>query len=267
MVMRADVLARYVEPLLGDGFDHIQTIRMGTKSLSYWPHRYLTDADTDDLLRLLERILARGKHLSIMAHFNHGKELSTPAVGRAIQRLLSLGAVIRTQSPVVRHINDDADTWAQMWQQQVRMGCVPYYMFVERDTGANCYFKVPLYRCLEIYREATGRVSGLARTARGPVMSALPGKVMIDGVVEIDGRQVFVLSLLQGRQQSWCKRPFFAEFDPMACWLGELRPAWGEEFFYEAELREMLGPKQPSPVPQQGLQAVETDRGLIVAPV
>ena len=45
--MRADVLARYVEPLLGEGFEHIQTIRIGTKSLSYWPYRYLTDDDAD----------------------------------------------------------------------------------------------------------------------------------------------------------------------------------------------------------------------------
>jgi hypothetical protein len=266
--MRADVLARYVDPLLADDFDHIQVIRLGTKSLSYWPHRFLTDSDTDALLRLLERILAHGKHLSIMAHFNHARELSTPAVGRAIQRLLALGAVIRTQSPVVRHINDDADVWTQMWQQQVRMGCVPYYMFVERDTGANCYFKVPLYRGLEIYREAASRLSGLARTARGPVMSALPGKVMVDGVMEINGRQVFALSFLQARNASWCKRPFFAEFDPMACWLSELRPAFGSsEFFYEAELRNLLGNHDAPSLSGKGVETVEMDRGLSVAPV
>ena len=36
-------------------------------------------------------------------------------------------------------------------------------------------------------------------------------------------------------------RPFFAAYDPEACWLDDLRPAFGEkEFFYEAELRELL---------------------------
>ncbi len=241
MVMRAEVLARYLEPLLGEGFEHIQTIRIGTKSLSYWPYRYLSDDDSDELLRLLEKVIAAGKHLAIMAHFNHDRELSTNAIERAIGRLVALGAVIRVQSPLVRHINDDADIWTRMWQRQVRLGCVPYYMFVERDTGAQHYFKVPLFRALEIYRDAIQRVSGLVRTARGPVMSGMPGKVAIDGVAEIGGKLVFVLSFLQAREPSWCKRPFFAEFDPTACWLSELRPALGQqEFFYERELRELL---------------------------
>lgn len=249
MVMRSDVLARYIEPLLGDGFEHIKTIRIGTKSLSYWPYRFLSDKDTDDLLRLLEKVISAGKHLAIMGHFNHGQELSTDVAEKAIMRLLSLGAVIRTQSPLIRHINDDADVWARMWQRQVRLGCVPYYMFVERDTGAQDYFKVPLHRALAIYREATSQVSGLARSARGPVMSALPGKVIIDGVAEIGGRQVFVLSILQARNVSWCKRPFFAEFDPTACWLTDLRPAFGRtEFFYEQALEELLDRRNQKPL-------------------
>jgi hypothetical protein len=148
----------------------------------------------------------------------------------------------------VRHINDAAEVWERLWTEQVRLGCIPYYMFVERDTGANCYFKVPLYRAFEIYRQAVSRCSGLVRTVRGPSMSALPGKVVVEGVTEVAGQLLFVLSFLQARRAEWCKRPFFAEFDPMACWLSELRPAFGEkEFFYEAELREVLKPTQTAP--------------------
>ncbi|MBN2021274.1 MAG: hypothetical protein JW809_00630 [Pirellulales bacterium] len=255
MVMRADVFARYLEPLLADDLRHVQTIRIGTKALTYWPYRFLSDDDTDALMRLFERIVASGKHLAIMAHFNHWKELSTPAVRQAIGRLKSLGAVIRTQSPLVRHINDDADVWARMWKEQVRLGCVPYYMFISRDTGAQHYFKVPLYRALEIYTDAMTSGSGLARSARGPVMSALPGKIALDGVADIGGKPVFSLSFLQGRDPDWCKRPFFAEFDPNACWLTDLRPAFGDtEFFFERELAAILSqrhPETPRPVATQ----------------
>jgi L-lysine 2,3-aminomutase len=247
LVMRADVLARYIEPLLAPEFAHIQTIRLGTKSLSYWPYRFLSDNDTEDLVRLLGRILGAGKHLAIMAHFNHVRELETKAVQAAICRLLSLGAVIRTQSPLVRRINDDEDVWARMWRKQVSLGCIPYYMFVERDTGAQHFFKVPLYRALEVYRGAVAQGSGLARTARGPVMSALPGKVAVEGVAEVAGQQVFVLSFLQARDPGWCKQPFFAKFDPTACWLNDLKPAFGEkQFFYEPGLSDMLAPRATS---------------------
>lgn len=259
LVMRADVLARYIEPLLAPEFDHVRTIRIGTKTLTYWPYRYLSDDDTTALLKLFERIVQSGKHLAIMAHFNHFAELAPRPVQDAIGKVRATGAVIRTQSPLVRHINDDSDVWSRLWQEQVRLGCIPYYMFVERDTGANCYFKVPLYRAVEIYRQAVSSCSGLARTVRGPSMSTLPGKVVVDGVTEIAGQLLFVLSFLQARQPEWCKRPFFAEFDPMACWLSELRPAFGEkEFFYEAELREMLkaSPAAPSTATRQELTLV-----------
>ena len=72
-------------------------------------------------------------------------------------------------------------------------------------------------------------------------MSALPGKVAIDGVAEIAGEKVFVLSFLQGRDPDWCKRPFFASFNPDATWLNNLKPAFGEDkFFYENQLEEIL---------------------------
>ena len=240
MVMKTKLIERYISPLLGRGFEHIENIRFGTKMLAYWPYRVLRDEDADDLLRLLERIVVAGKHVAIMAHFVHPRELSTPAVQAAIERLRSVGAVIRTQAPLIRHINDDADIWSSMWREQVRLGLVPYYMFVERDTGARRYFEVPLENALSIYQAANSHVSGLARSARGPVMSALPGKVALEGVTEIERRRYFVLSMLQGRDPSWCKRPFFAEYDASATWLTDLRPAFGaKEFFYEADLRAM----------------------------
>lgn len=261
MVMRADNLAKYIEPFLRSEFDHIQSIRIGTKSLSYWPYRYLSDPDTNQLMQLLERVSNAGKHLAIMAHFNHHQELGTKAAQAAIKRLRSAGAVIRTQSPLLRNINDDANVWAQMWNTQVKLGCIPYYMFIERDTGAQRYFRLPLERCYEIYRDAYNQVSGLARTARGPSMSAYPGKVCVDGILELAGEKVFALSFLQGRSSNWCKRPFYAKYDPNAHWLDQLKPAFGEEkFFFESEIEECIqrkvagdGPATARPAPQRSL--------------
>ena len=245
MTMKARQLSLYIEPLLEPKFDHIQTIRIGTKSISFWPYRYVTDEDADNTLRLFEKIVQRGKHLAIMAHYEHWQELDTPVATEAIRRIRSTGAQIRTQAPMVRHINDSAETWAKMWQMQVSLGCIPYYIFVERQTGAKAYFEIPLVRVFDIYREAIQQVSGLARTARGPLMSALPGKVAIDGVAEVAGEKVFVLSFLQGREPDWCKRSFFASFNPDATWLNNLKPAFGEDkFFYESQLEEILTRQQ-----------------------
>jgi KamA family protein len=240
LVMRTSLLRRYVEPLLAEDLDQVSTIRIGTKSLAFWPQRFLTDPDADDLLRLFEQIVESGRHLAFMAHFSHPRELETDVAQRALARVIATGAVVRTQAPLIRHVNDDAEVWARMWSEQVRLGAVPYYMFVERDTGPRAYFEVPLARGWQIFRDAYSSVSGLSRTVRGPSMSATPGKVVVDGVATIAGEEVFALRFLQARRPEWVGRPFFARYDPKATWLDQLRPAMGEdEFFFSEGLREI----------------------------
>ena len=240
MVMKTKHLKAYLEALLEPELAHIQTVRIGTKALTFWPYRFVTDSDADELLRLLERLVEAGKHVALMAHYNHLNELRTPIAHEAIRRVRDTGAEIRSQGPLLRHINDDAEAWAELWREQVRLGIIPYYMFVERDTGARRYFEVPLARAWEIYREAMKQVSGLGRTARGPSMSAEPGKVEIQGVAEIQGEKVFVLRFIQARNPDWVQRPFFARYDDQATWLDQLKPAFGEDrFFFEDELMAM----------------------------
>lgn len=240
MVMRTSVLRRHIEPLLRADLPNLAHIRFGTKALSYWPGRFLTDPDATDLLRLFDEIQAAGKHVALMAHYSHPRELSTPASIAALQRVRQTGAVVRCQAPLIRHVNDDPAVWADLWRTQVRHGAVPYYMFVERDTGPREYFKVPLARALQIYQAAYRQVSGLCRSVRGPSMSATPGKVLLNGVTELDGRKYFALQMLQGRNPDWVGRLFFAEYDPEAAWLTELRPAFGaRDFFYSDELADL----------------------------
>jgi KamA family protein len=239
MVMRTHVLRRYLEPLLAPELAHVQTIRLGTKAISYWPQRFVSDEDADDCLRLFEEIVASGRHLAVMGHFSHPVELETEVAQRAIERIRSTGAEVRMQAPLIRNVNDDPDVCAELWQLGVRLGMIPYYLFVERDTGSRHYFEVPLARALAIFGRAYNQISGLARTVRGPVMSAFPGKVRIVGTTELRGEKVFVLEMLQGRNPDWVGRPFFAKYDPWAVWLDDLRPAFGEEeFFFDEELAE-----------------------------
>lgn len=240
MVMKTKHLERYLTGLLSPELEHVQTLRIGTKALTFWPYRFVTDPDADDLLRLFERLVNAGKHVALMAHLNHWRELETPVAEEAIRRIRDTGAEIRSQGPVLNHINNDPETWSRMWQRQVRLGIIPYYMFVERDTGARRYFELPLFRTWEIYRGAIQNVSGLGRTARGPSMSADPGKVEIQGIAEIRGEKVFVLRFLQGRNPDWVQRPFFARYNENATWLDDLEPAFGDaRFFFEDEFERM----------------------------
>lgn len=234
MVMNVKMVKKYIEPLLTEEYAHIKNIRIGSKSLTYWPQRYVSDVDTEELLAFFKKVNESGKQIAFMAHLNHYNEMQTEVFRKAVKNIQETGTVIRTQAPLLKHINDDPEVWTKMWDEQVHLGLIPYYMFVERDTGPKEYFKVPLFRAYEIYQRAIQNVSGLSRTARGPSMSAFPGKVAVDGVTEVNGEKVFILSLLQAREGNFVKRPFFAKYDEEAAWLNELVPAFGEDkFFFE----------------------------------
>lgn len=225
LVMSAERLRMHIAPFLDVG--SVKTIRIGTKSLSFWPQRFLTDADADATLALFEEIIASGRSIALMAHFSHHRELENDLVKSAIERLRSIGVAMYAQAPLIRHVNDDARIWATMWRTEESMGITPFYMFVARETGPHDYHKVPLDRAWQIFSEAYRGLPGLARTVRGPVMSATAGKIVVDGIVEGSEGETMQLRFVQARDPGLVNRPFQATFDNEPSWITDLRPTAG----------------------------------------
>jgi KamA family protein len=240
-VMKTKFFEAYFNALADADIPNLKNIRIGTKALAYWPYRFITDEDSDDLIELFKKMKKKGINIALMAHFNHPGELATDAVKMAVKRLIEAGVQIRSQSPILKNINAHPEIWAENWKEQVNMGIIPYYMFIPRDTGAQDYFAVTLNQSWQIFRNAYNRVSGICRTVKGPSMSCTPGKVQVVGVSEIKGEKVFVLNFLQGRDPSWVGQPFFARYNPDAIWIDDLEPAFGDSnFFFEDQYYEML---------------------------
>jgi KamA family protein len=238
MIMKTNMLKQYLEPFKDPDFlPHIKNLRIGTRALTFWPQRFTTDQDADQLMTLLREVKeVGGRHVAIMAHLGHVKELSTDKFRAAVHRLKQeAGVIIRSQSPVMRGINDDAEVWAAKWREEVRLGIVPYYMFIARDTGAQAFFDVPLVRAQRLYADAIRSTSGLCRTARGPSMSCTPGKVEVCGVQTIQGVEAFVLKFLQCRDDAWMGKIFFAKYDKNAVWYDDLEPLPGMSLPWESE--------------------------------
>lgn len=237
MIMKGELIDHYLTALIEAKIPNLRNIRIGSKTLSFWPYRYLTDEDAETVLGAFKKVTDAGMSLAFMAHFNHYQELKTEAVQQAIKKIRATGAQIRTQSPLLNHINASSEVWSTMWQKQVELGLIPYYMFIARDTGAQKYFGVSLADAWEIFQKAYTKVSGICRTVRGPSMSCTPGKVRINGIAEIKGEKAFVLEFIQGRNSNWVARPFFAKYSNKALWMDDLKPAFNhDEFFFEEEL-------------------------------
>ena len=67
-------------------------------------------------------VVKSGRHLAFMAHFSHPRELSTPVVQEAIRLLQMAGVRIRSQAPLINHVNAEPQIWANMWRTQVSVG-------------------------------------------------------------------------------------------------------------------------------------------------
>ncbi|WP_320775674.1 lysine 2,3-aminomutase [Streptomyces sp. CRN 30] len=220
LMMSAALLRRHLEPFLG--VESVRTLRLGTKAVAYWPGRFVTDRDGDEVLRFFERVTATGRTLAVMAHFSHARELSTDTARRALARVRSTGAVVYCQAPLIAHVNDSVAAWRDLWRAESAAGAVPYYMFVARDTGPHRYFEVPLARAARLFREAYRQSPGLARTVRGPVLSAAAGKIMIDGELELPQGRFFQCRLVQARDPALTGRPFLVPYSDSAAWVDGL---------------------------------------------
>ena len=231
LVMNARSLTDYIEPLLAPDLAHIQHIRIGTKAVAYWPQRFVTDKDADDLLRLFETVVRSGRNLALMGHYNHPAELRHPIAQQALRRIIATGATVRIQAPLIRHINENPADWAELWTTGVRLGAVPYYMFVERDTGPSDYFAAVGARLRYLPAGLPHGVRTGAHSAR-----AVHERLSREGAgrrhCRSGRRKVFALQFLQARNPDWVRRPFYARFDPLATWLDELQPAFGEKRFF-----------------------------------
>ena len=126
MVMKTKHLSAYLDPLTSPEYDHIKTIRLGTKALTFWPHRFVTDDDSSELINLFSRLIKDGKHIALMAQFKHWRELNTDIALKAIELIRRVGVEIRSQAPVVAHIKDSADAWARTCDAQLNAGIIHY---------------------------------------------------------------------------------------------------------------------------------------------
>lgn len=232
LILSAKNLAAYIEPLLKENIPNLQTICIETKALGFWPYRFTNDHDAAELLELFGKIETKGINLVIMAQFNHPVELSTDAARMAIRTVQNAGAQIRTQSQVVKHINDRSEIWAEMWHLQTKLNCTPYYMFIAHDAGMQNYFTVTLDVALHIFQKACQQLSSVCLTVRGPSMYCQQGKVQVLGVSKINGEKVFVMRMLHGRDSNWDARPFLAKYNEEALCMEDLKPAFGEEHFF-----------------------------------
>ncbi len=203
------ILARFA------AMPHIKTIRLGTKMPAFNPFR-LTDDPA--LLAMLAEFATGDRSIHVMVHFDHPREL-TPEAREAIGAVQQSGAWVVNQCPLLRGVNDDPATLAELFTTMTLLGTPQYYLFQGRPTAGNEPCEVPLVEGWRIFDAARRRVSGLSRRARF-AMSHATGKVEIIGV---DDRHIYT-RYHRAKDPADESRVMIFHRDDQAHWLDQLRP-------------------------------------------
>ena len=193
--------------------DHVRIIRIGSKMPAFDPWRVLRD---DELQAAFRKYSTPERRIYLMAHFDHPRELTAEAVA-GIDACLRNGVICVNQCPLVRGVNDDAATLAEMYSRLSYIGCPPYYLFQGRPTAGNEPYEVPIVHGWLTFQEALRRGSGLARRARY-CMSHETGKVEVVG---IDDERIY-LRYHQAKDPADLGRFFVRRRDDRASWLDDL---------------------------------------------
>ena len=202
-------IEQYLEAF--SAIEHLDYIRIGTRVPVVLPQRILLD---QELLDLLYRYNQR-KQIIIVTHFNHPREI-TPDSRHAIHALMGIGCPVRNQTVLLKGINDDSRTLAELMNRLTSIGVLPYYVFQCRPAmGVKNQFQIPLLAGQRIVDEAKKDMSGQAKQFRY-VMSHVTGKIEILGR---PGGEEMLFKYHQAKYEMDTSRFFTVKLSEDQCWL------------------------------------------------
>lgn len=180
---------------------HLKVLRLHTRIPVASPERI--DAE---LLRLLRQ---PGLTTIVVVHANHADEFG-PEAERACARLADAGIPLRSQTVLLKGVNNEATSLATLMRTFVENRIMPYYLHhpdLARGTG---HFRVTVAEGQALMRTLRGRYSGLCQPEYVLDLPGGHGKVPIgpnylaDDHAESDGGQKTLrLTDYQGRQHDY----------------------------------------------------------------
>ncbi|NDF87161.1 MAG: EF-P beta-lysylation protein EpmB, partial [Gammaproteobacteria bacterium] len=112
---------------------HLESLRLHTRNAVVLPSRIDQG--------FIEWIRALRWRVTIVLHVNHPNEIAAEAID-ALERLRGTGALLLNQSTLLRGVNDDAPTLAELSRRLHRHGVLPYYLHLLDRVRGSAHFEV-----------------------------------------------------------------------------------------------------------------------------
>ncbi|NTV67013.1 MAG: KamA family radical SAM protein [Chlorobaculum sp.] len=129
---------------------HVEIIRITTRAPIFAPELF-----TGEMIAMLSRF----KPLVLITSCIHPRELSDEVCG-ALDRLSDAGIVLLQQGPILKGLNDDADTLRTMYEKLARHRTMPYYATWGILSPGNRHFTLDSESARRLIRQLENTTSG-----------------------------------------------------------------------------------------------------------
>ena len=154
-----------------ESIPHIKRLRIHSRLPIVIPAR-ITDT-------LVARISASSLQVLLVNHINHANEIDT-AFRRAMKSLRMAGVTLLNQSVLLRGVNDNARTLADLSNALFDAGVMPYYLHVLDRVQGAAHFMVSDEEARVIMRELLTLVSGYLVPTLAREIGGEPSKTPLD---------------------------------------------------------------------------------------
>ena len=175
-----------------------------------YPKRVLDDTE---FLEGLKKCSLK-KQIIMVLQCNHVRELSEDTQ-KSISELQKAGVILRSQTVLLKGVNNKASTLVELFNKLTAIGVIPYYVFQCRPVKGICEeFQVSLIEGNRIINEAKASLNGMAKNFKY-CMSMIEGKIEIIGI--LDNKMIFRYH--EAPIDKNVGKVFLKEIEQNQCWL------------------------------------------------
>jgi L-lysine 2,3-aminomutase len=201
--------------------DHVQTLRLATRSIAYYPHLFLENDEA--LLRYLKdknrELRQTGKRMEVATHFIHPDEIS-PQCLRIIGDLVKSGIAVYIQTPFLKDCNDEGPELVKLFSLLRGAGAELHYIYIPcSPIHGNSIYWTPIAKGLAAGNYLRAHLSDrvIPRICTATPIGKMDWHSSGWAVEPVEGQDDFI----------WIRSPYtpqyFKEFAPLAKELDNLR--------------------------------------------
>ncbi|MGD2066247.1 MAG: KamA family radical SAM protein [Candidatus Bathyarchaeota archaeon] len=212
LVLKNEVIEKLLSIL--SNLPQLKFIRFGSRAPVTFPSRF----EDKELLRILSKYSRPNRRIYVVTQFNHPNEITKQSI-QAVDNLIKSGVIVNNQTVLLKGVNDNPMTLANLLNRLVSIGVNPYYLFQCRPVKrVKHHFQVPLCKGIEIVEEAKKHCDGHSKRFRY-IMSHRTGKIEILGILDDE----IYFKYHQAKNRKKIGKIFTRPVDEKAGWLDDLQ--------------------------------------------